>query len=66
MPDPDGLISATNSMVKLSALLVLLPGRIVAHQTGLPKGSDHEQILSMFANTTFWTLIGVVAVIVAV
>lgn len=49
-----------------AAYLLVLPGRRVAHFVGLPEGSDHEQILSMFANTAFWTLVGVVAVIVAV
>jgi hypothetical protein len=45
---------------------VLFPGRLAAHATGLPSGSDHEQILSMFANTAYWTLVGVIAVVVMV
>ena len=45
---------------------VLLPGRLAAHATGLPPGSDHEQILSMFANTAFWTLVGMIAVVLMV
>jgi hypothetical protein len=56
----------TAKALGLPAYLVLLPGRLVAHHTGLPEGSDHEQILRMFANTAFWTLVGVVAVIVVV
>lgn len=50
----------------IPATALLLPGRLAAHYTGLPKGSDHEQILSMFANTTFWALVGVVVVLLAV
>ena len=50
----------------LHRLPLSLPGRCAAHLAGLPEGPDHEQILSMFANTAFWTLVGIVAVIVAV
>ncbi|MBN8981512.1 MAG: hypothetical protein J0I29_09610 [Rhizobiales bacterium] len=48
------------------ASLVLLPGRLAARYTRLPAGSDHEQILSMFTNTAFWALVGVIIAIVVV
>jgi hypothetical protein len=54
------------ALIRLPVTLVLLPGRLAAYYTGLPKGSDHEQILSMFANTAFWTLVGILAAILAV
>jgi hypothetical protein len=53
-------------LINMPATLVLLPGRLAAHYTGLAKGSDHEQILSMFANTAFWTLVGVIVVLLVV
>lgn len=49
-----------------TAQFILLPGHTVAHYAGLSEGSDHEQILRMFANTAFWTLLGVVAVVLYV
>ena len=55
-----------NTLIELPVTLLLLPGRLAACYTGLPKGSDHEQILSMFANTAFWTLVGILAAILAV
>ncbi len=48
------------------AAFVLFPGRLAAQATRLPSGSDHEQILSMFANTAFWTLVGLITVIVMI
>jgi hypothetical protein len=53
-------------LLAILGAFVLLPGRLAAHATGLPSGSDHEQILSMFANTAYWTLVGVIAVVVMV
>lgn len=47
-------------------LLLLLPGRLVACAANLPHGSDHKQILSMFTNTAFWSLVGVLAVVLVV
>lgn len=40
---------------------VLFPGRLAAQATRLPSGSDHEQTLSMLANTDFRTLVGLIA-----
>ncbi len=43
--------------------ILLAPGNFVCDLTGLPKDSDHRQILRMFVNTLFWGIVGGLAVI---
>lgn len=50
-------------LAALPARLFLFPGNLVARLTNVPPGSDHEQILRMFANTAAWTLVGVLLVV---
>jgi hypothetical protein len=38
--------------------LFLLPGDLVCDWAGLPKDSDHRQILRMFLNTIVWGGLG--------
>lgn len=42
---------------------IMYPGNLVCDLAGFKAETDHRQLLRMFANTFFWSLVGVTAVL---
>jgi hypothetical protein len=45
---------------------LLAPGNLICRLVGLDNAADNGQVLRMFVNTVFWSIVGIAAVLLAV
>lgn len=43
--------------------IIIYPGNLVCDLAGFKAKTDHRQLLRMFANTFFWSFVGVIVVL---